>query len=454
MPNKYSVAPKRRRTAATKENRRQPGSPLPVTLVSGFLGSGKTSLLRHLLKEKDAKTRYCVIVNEISEFNVDALAIQQGRLLQTEEKLVEMSNGCICCTLREDLLIKLKELHASGAYDRVIIESSGISEPIQVAETFFFPVEGKSLQQGIAPLTHCVSVVDASTVMEMMTTNETPKEGGSASGKDLSELLFDQIEFANVIIVNKTDSVAQIADILSLIRKLNPLATVIPATHSRVDLETIVGAPIFTEEMALSAKGWMSDVGNPKAPESVEYGISSFAFKADKPFHPERLHNWMTQNFILAEVSMEDEEPADEEAEIEEVVDDDSGEEIKSAMDARKSKREGHYGTILRTKGFIWIASEDRAHLCIGWSHAGNILNVDVGDSWEAIDKVPEQGLIFIGQDLKKDEIINDLEGLLLTQDELESLHHSLETNGLFPSFMDPFTPIKFHDGENVEEQE
>jgi G3E family GTPase len=448
MPNRAPVA--RGLTKGNKKRRVQGRSlpPLPVTLVSGFLGSGKTSLLRHLLNEKESKTRYCVIVNEISEFNVDAIAIEQGRLLQTDEKLVEMSNGCICCTLREDLLVKLKELQASGKYDRVIIESSGISEPMQVAETFFFPVDGKSLQEGIAPLTHCVSVVDASTLMETMGSNTAPQEGLSASGKDLSELLFDQIEFANVIIVNKTDLAARIDELLVLIKKLNPEATVIPAVHSRVDLDSIVGSPVFSVEMAQSSKGWMDDVRNPKAPETLEYGISTISFKADKPFHPKRLYNWLTENFILAEVSITQDDAADVSNEEVDNVSDDDDSANTAELNERKVERETKYGRILRSKGFCWVAGETRIQLCIGWSHAGNIVNIDVGDGWEDLGKDPEQRLIFIGQDLKKESIMRDLDALLLNAGELKELHEALEKDVAFPSFEDPFAEIKFENEE------
>ena len=437
MPISSSVV--KRKTRRVKKSTKKPRGadlkPIPVTLVSGFLGSGKTSLLRHILNQKDSTTRYCVIVNEISEFNVDAIAIEQGKLLKTEEKLVEMSNGCICCTLREDLLIKLKDLYESGRFDRVVIESSGISEPIQVAETFFFPVEGKSLQDGIAPLTNCVSVVDASNIKEYMKCNEVP-EDGSVNDKDISSLLFDQLEFANVIVLNKLDLVGEEEkqELLSLVKKINPSATVIPAVHSKVDLEMIVGEkPLFDESFAINSPGWMDDVKNPKQSETLEYGISSFAFKAIRPFHPRRLFDWIMDNFALAELDQED---------VEEVTEDQAADEISDEdFDSRRSVRETKYGKVFRSKGFVWIASEARLGVSVAWSHAGDVLNMQIIDSWEKLSEDPAQRLIVIGQDLNKEALTADLESLLLTQEEVAEVEEAMEKNVPVP-FEDPFVPL------------
>jgi G3E family GTPase len=415
--------------------------PVPVTLISGFLGSGKTSLLRHILGQKDSGIRYCVIVNEISDFNVDAIAIEQGKLLQTEEKVVEMSNGCICCTLREDLLEKLTEIHKSGRFDRVIIESSGISEPIQVAETFFFPVKGKSLQQGIAPLTHCVSVVDSSTLREYMACNEVP-EDGSVSEKDIGSLLFDQLEFANVVVLNKMDLLpdGQEAELIALIQKINPTATIVPAVHSRVELDQLVGAPLFSENMAMNAPGWMDDVINPKSSETEEYGISTFSFRSDRPFHPVRLYDWLTTNFGVAETVIEDsDEENDEQHETVSDTPEDTEDTVSSeGLVERGRARDSRYGKVYRTKGFVWIASQSRLGVCVGWSQAGNVLNLNVIDNWDSLNEDPSQRLVIIGQGLRKEVLMADLESLLLTQDELAMVEEELGS-GKTLSFVDPF---------------
>jgi G3E family GTPase len=438
---------RKRQDRSAKKSRRELRAdlkPIPVTLVSGFLGSGKTSLLRHILNQKDSQTRYCVIVNEISEFNVDAIAIEQGRLLKTEEKLVELSNGCICCTLREDLLIKLKELYESGRFDRVIIESSGISEPIQVAETFFFPLEGKSLQDGIAPLTNCVSIVDASNIKQYMESNELP-EDGSVNDKDISSLLFDQLEFANVIVLNKLDLVSEGEkdELLALVKKINPTANVIPSVHSKVNLEMIVGEkPLFDPQVAVNSPGWMAEQA--AKPETLEYGISSFAFKSDCPFHPQRLFDWITEHFELVELDEavgeeggeqrpEEGQGTGEEEEVEEA------EGVDFAI--RRKSRENTYGKVFRSKGFVWIASEQRLGASIGWSQAGDVVNISFVDTWENLSEDPEQRLIFIGQDLNNEALLRDLNELLLTRDELAEVEQAIG-KGVKIGLEDPFVKL------------
>lgn len=447
MPVRKSISIHKDRRSKPPKMTRGDLKPVPVTLVSGFLGAGKTSLLRHILQQKTTKSRYCVIVNEISEFNVDAITIENGSLLETDEELVEMSNGCICCNLRQDLLVRLGDLYESGRFDRIIIESSGISEPIQVAETFFFKIDGKSLQEGIAPLTHCVSVVDASTIRQHIESNEFP-EDGSVNDKDISTLLFDQLEFANVIVLNKLDllSEGEKDQLVALIRKINNGAKIIPAIHSRVDLDMIVGErPLFDEKSAINSPGWMDDVINPKESESAEYGISSFSFKSDRPFHPTRLFAWITAHFGLFEMvdDQVDDDLDSDKTDQEDHKTSNENENTEETLDlaARRATRELKYGKVFRSKGFSWIASETRMGLSIGWSQAGDILNLNIVESWEHLSEEPAQRLIFIGQGLNKDALIRELNELLLTDEKLASVEATLDS-GKEISFEDPFAQM------------
>tara|TARA_B100000035_G_scaffold219529_1_gene188348 strand:+ start:1850 stop:3052 length:1203 start_codon:yes stop_codon:yes gene_type:complete len=389
---------------------------LPVTVLSGFLGAGKTTVLSHILNNREGK-KVAVIVNDMSEINIDANMVKnEVSLSHKEEKLIEMSNGCICCTLREDLLLEVNKLAKDNRFDYLVIESTGISEPLPVAETFTFADENGVSLSDVASLDTMVTVVDAVNFLKDYDEAKYLKESGESLGEDdersVADLLVDQVEFADIILISKTDLVeaSDVERLKAILKTLNTHAQIIPISYGKIDIDRVINTKLFDFERAEKAPGWLKEMQGEHVPETEEYGITSFSYNARRPFYPEKFFKFLH--------------------------------DTKS------------FGKLIRSKGYFWLST--RPEFVGQWNQAGGIASYGfAGRFWKSVPKEewPEdeeslkvinkywqepfgdmrQELVFIGQNLDKESMYRALDNCLLSDEDI------LKGKSYWLTFKDPF---------------